>query len=145
MARIVADGLHYTNECRIDATGRWLYVNETFGRRTPRFALHDNGSLGARTTVAEFRGDGDFPDVLALDAEGGVWVVSVGSNRVYRVAPGGEVQAIVDDSVPETTQAPERAFQSGTLTRPMLSAALGRRLQNSTSIAFACADLRTQA
>ena len=32
-ARIVADGLHYTNECRPDPSGEWLYVVETFGRR----------------------------------------------------------------------------------------------------------------
>ena len=142
-ARTVADGLHYTNECRIDAMGRWLYVNETFGRCTTRFALHDDGGLGARERVAEFSGDGDFPDGMALDAEGGIWVVCVGSNRVYRVAPSGEVEAVIDDSVPATTQALELAFGRGTLSRPMLSSAVGRRLQNATRIAFAGADLRT--
>jgi sugar lactone lactonase YvrE len=34
--RIVADSLHYTNECRPDPTGEWLYVVETFGRRVIR-------------------------------------------------------------------------------------------------------------
>ena len=141
--RIVADGLHYTNECRIDAAGRWMYVNETFGRCTSRFALRDDGSLSDRTVVAEFTGEGDFPDGLALDAEGGLWVVCVGSNRIYRVTPGGEVEAVIDDSVPETARALEIAFRSGSLTRPMLSSAVGRRLHNPTSIAFAGADLRT--
>jgi len=28
-ARIVADGIAFTNECRVDPTGQWLYVNET--------------------------------------------------------------------------------------------------------------------
>ena len=142
-ARIVADGLHYTNECRIDADGRWMYVNETFGRRTSRFALRDDGELSDRAVVAEFTGDGDFPDGLALDAEGGLWVVCVGSNRIYRVTPGGEVDAVIDDGVAETTRALEHAFRSGSLTRPMLSSAVGRRLHNATSIAFAGADLRT--
>lgn len=142
-ARIVADGLRYTNECRIDASGRRLYVNETFGRCTSCFALRDDGELSDRTVVAEFTGDGDFPDGLALDAEGGLWVVCVGSNRVYRVAPGGEAEAVIDDAVPETARALEDAFGSASLTRPMLSSAVGQRLHNPTSLAFAGADLRT--
>ena len=32
-ARIVAGGLAYTNECHVDPSGQWLWVNETFGRR----------------------------------------------------------------------------------------------------------------
>jgi sugar lactone lactonase YvrE len=38
-ARIVADGLGYTNECAIDISGQWLYVNETFSRRLSRFPV----------------------------------------------------------------------------------------------------------
>ena len=53
-ARIVADGLQYTNECRVDASARHVFVNETFGRRLTRFALSRDGALGERTTFAEF-------------------------------------------------------------------------------------------
>jgi sugar lactone lactonase YvrE len=54
--RIVADGLHYTNECRPDASGQWLYVVETFGRRVIRFPITADGRLsnaetGANTVV----------------------------------------------------------------------------------------------
>ena len=142
VARVVADGLHYTNECRLAATGEHLLVNETFGRCVTRFALRADGSLHRRERIASFS-DGDFPDGLALDAEGGVWVVCVGSNRVYRVTPQGLVQTIIDDSVPETTAALEAAYQAGTLTRPMLSGATGRSLQNISSLAFGGPDLRT--
>ncbi|MGL4242581.1 MAG: SMP-30/gluconolactonase/LRE family protein, partial [Beijerinckiaceae bacterium] len=38
-ARIAADGLGYANECAVDPAGRWLYVNETFGKRLSRFPL----------------------------------------------------------------------------------------------------------
>ena len=38
-ARVVADGLGYTNECAIHPSGQWLYVNETFARRLSRFRL----------------------------------------------------------------------------------------------------------
>jgi hypothetical protein len=37
--RIVADGLGFTNENKLDPSGRWLYVNETMARRLSRFAL----------------------------------------------------------------------------------------------------------
>ena len=141
-ARIVAEGLQYTNECRVDAAGRCLYVNETFGRRLTRYRLLPDGALRDRETVAEF-GAGDFPDGLTLDAEGGAWVVCVVSNRVYRVTPDGSVETIIDDADSACVERLEAAFQARTLTRPMLSAAAGRRLKNITSLAFGGPDLRT--
>ena len=140
--RVVADGMHYTNECRVSADGRFMYVNETFGRRLSRFRIADNGELKDRETMATF-GDGDFPDGLALDAEGGAWVVCVGSNRVYRVAPDGVKQTIIDDAVTATAAELEAAFEAGTLDRTQLSAARGHRLSNVTSLAFGGPDLRT--
>ena len=140
--RVVADGLHYTNECRVSANGLFMYVNETFGRRLSRFRIGASGELTGKETVAEF-GDGDFPDGLTLDAEGGAWVVCVGSNRVYRVAPDGERQTIIDDADPVTAKQLEAAFGAGTLDRPLLSSARGRRLRNVTCLAFGGADLRT--
>ena len=140
--RIVADGLHYTNECRISADGQFMYVNETFGRRLSRLRIGKTGELTGKETVATF-GEGDFPDGLALDAQGGAWVVCVGSNRVYRVGPDGGQQTIIDDANPVTAKQLEAAFVAGTLNRPQLSAARGRRLQNITSLAFGGADLRT--
>lgn len=140
--RVVADGLHYTNECRVSADSRFMYVNETFGRRLSRFRIAENGELKNRETVATFD-DGDFPDGLTLDAEGGAWVVCVGSNRVYRIAPDGNKQTIIDDAVTVTASELEAAFEAGTLDRMQLSAARGHRLSNVTSLAFGGPDLRT--
>ena len=140
--RVVADGLHYTNECRVSLDGGFMYVNETFGRRTSRLKIEKNGDLTHRETIATFA-DGDFPDGLTLDSEGGVWVVCVGSNRVYRIAPDGERQTIIDDADGATAQRLEAAFADGTLDRPLLSAARGRRLSNITCLAFGGPDLRT--
>ena len=47
-ARIVADGLGYTNEAMLSPDGAWLYVNETFARRMSRFRVRPDGSLPAR-------------------------------------------------------------------------------------------------
>ena len=141
-SRIVADGIHYTNECRVSLDGQFMYVNETFGRRLSRFRIGKTGELTGKETVATF-GEGDFPDGLALDAEGGAWVVCVGSNRVYRIAPDGKKLTVIDDADPATAKLLEAAFVAGTLNRPLLSAARGQRLRNVTSLAFGGADLRT--
>ena len=85
----------------------------------------------------------DFTDRLALDAEGGAWVVCVGSYRVYRIALDGKKSTVIDDSEAATAKPVEAAFVAGTLDRPQLSAAWGRRLRNITSLAFGGADLRT--
>jgi len=140
--RIVADGLQYTNECRVDAGGTHLFVNETFARRITRFDLATDGSLSNRETFAEF-GQGDFPDGLTPDAQGGWWVMCVGSNRVYRVGPDRAIEIVIDDSVPEIVDKLEAAFTANRLTRPDLSAARGKRLQNVSSLAFGGTDMRT--
>lgn len=140
--RVVADGLHYTNECRVSADGVFMYVNETFGRRLSRFRIADNGELKGLETMATFA-DGDFPDGLTLDIEDGAWVVCVGSNRVYRISAEGDKQTIIDDAVTATASALEAAFEANTLDRTQLSAARGHRLSNVTSLAFGGPDLRT--
>jgi len=79
-ARVVADGLAFANECRMDAEGRWLYVNETYGARISRFAIRPDGDLGPRETYVQF-GPEIFPDGLVFDATGGLWVTSVFSSE----------------------------------------------------------------
>jgi sugar lactone lactonase YvrE len=141
-ARIVADGLGYTNELAIDPAGRWLWVNETFGRRLSRFELLADGSLGPRETVTTF-GKGFFPDGLAFDSAGHAWVVSIVSNSILRVAPDGTQVPILEDSDPAHVDWVEAAYLSGTMGRPHLDKAAGRVLRNISSIAFGGPALRT--
>ena len=141
-ARVVADGLGYTNEVQIDPRGEWLYVNETFGRRLSRFPLTVGGSLGERETVATF-GAGTFPDGLTFDAEGGIWVTSIVSNRVIRISSDGEQSVLIEDADPLKLQEVEEAFLAGRLGRPHLDHSFGTRLKNISSLAFGGPDLRT--
>lgn len=141
-SRIVADGLGYTNEVQIHPDGKWLYVNETFARRTSRMPIRVDGSLGPRETVTEY-GAGTFPDGLCFDVEGGFWVVSVVSNRVLRVTPGGKQELFVEDNDPEHLQEVEAAFQNGQMGRPHLDTIRSRRLGNISSIAFGGHDKRS--
>ena len=93
-ARIVADGLGYTNECAVSPDGAFLYANETFARRLSRFRIGPGGALSARETVTTF-GAGTYPDGLTFDAEGHAWVTSIISNRILRVAPDGAAELML--------------------------------------------------
>lgn len=141
-ARIVADGLGYTNEVAVHPSGEWLYVNETFGRRLSRFPLRAAGTLGAKEVVTEF-GPGTFPDGLAFDEEGHVWVVSIVSNRLIRVAPDGSQTIWLEDAEPEHLAWVEAAFEANEMDRPHLDGVRSKRLRNISSIAFIGVGRRT--
>ncbi len=141
-ARIVADGLGYTNEALVSPDGHHLYVNETFGRRLSRFRIGADGELSQRETIATF-GKGTFPDGLAFDCEGAVWITSIVSNRVIRVTADGSQEIMLEDSDPAHVDWVEEAYRAGTMGRPHLDHAAGRRLKNISSLAFGGPDLRT--
>lgn len=140
-ARIVADGLHYTNEIRVDPAGQWLYAVETFGRRLSRFPLAPGPALGARETVVSF-GHGWFPDGFAFDAAGGVWVTSLVSNRVARLH-ADRLDVVVEELDPAFVDGVERAFAAGTMDATHLGPIPGTQLQHVTSVTFGGADGRT--
>ena len=141
-ARIVADGLGYTNEAILDARGEWLYVNETFARVTSRFPVRPDGRLGQREIFVEY-GVGTYPDGMAFDEDGHLWVVSIISNRVLRIAPNRTIATIVEDSDPEHVAWVERAYVAGEIGRPHLDGVKSRMLRNISSIAFGGDDRRT--
>ena len=140
--RIVAEGLGFTNETIVDPSGDWLYVNETIAQRTSRFRIRPDASLGPRETVAEY-GPATFPDGFAHDSEGGVWIVSVGSNRVIRVSRSGETHLVLEDCEPAAMDELQAAFDQGRFDRDVIDIANQRPLANLSSIAFGGPDLKT--
>ncbi|HJS31456.1 MAG TPA: SMP-30/gluconolactonase/LRE family protein, partial [Alphaproteobacteria bacterium] len=140
-ARVVADGLAFANEVQVDVRGEFLYVNETFGRRMRRFRIATHGALSSGETVVEF-GHGTFPDGLALDAEGGLWVTSIVSNRLIRVDPDGRQTLMLEDSDPKHLAWVEAAYHADEIGRPHLDAIKSRKLGSISSLAFGGPDLR---
>lgn len=141
-ARIVADGVAFANEAIVDPTGDWLYVNETIGQRTSRYPIRGDATLGPRQTVAEYP-PATFPDGLTFDAEGGVWIVSVGSNRIIHVDRDGRQTIVVEDADPAEMETLTAAFDRGEPVREQIEVGAARRLRNIASICFGGRDLHT--
>ncbi|MBW0104805.1 SMP-30/gluconolactonase/LRE family protein [Pseudonocardia sp. KRD291] len=141
-ARVVAEGLGFTNECCPSQDGRWLYVNETFTRRTSRFPVSEDGVLGDKEVIAEF-GPGEFPDGLALDVDGGVWVVCVVSNRVLRIAPDGKVGTWLDAGSQAHVDSVEPIYLAGDMRADQIAGRGESVLGQVSSLAFGGPDRRT--
>lgn len=140
-ARIVADGIGFTNECRICNEGRHLYVSETFSRRITRFPILGD-RLGQGEVFATF-GHGTYPDGCVFDSEGSLWLTSVVSNRIFRIAPDGSHEMLLEDCDATILDEVETAYQNGTLDRALLYKGDGKVLSHIASIAFGGEDLRT--
>jgi sugar lactone lactonase YvrE len=141
-ARIVAEGLGFTNECKVDPAGEWLYVNETFGKRISRFRVAENGDLSRKEIYAEF-GHGVFPDGLDFDAEGGIWITSIFSNRLIRVAPDRRQTVVLEDNDPAFVERIEASFASGELAQAGTPEVPAKMIRNLSSSAFGGPNLRT--
>jgi sugar lactone lactonase YvrE len=141
-ARIVADGLVWTNETRISPDGQYLWVNETFVGRTTRFRLAADGSLSGRETVVSHP-RGTFPDGLHFDAEGAVWVICVVTNRLIRIAPDLSHRVVLEDFDPDHLAKVLEALDAGVLTRDLVYHNSASRMLNHSSLAFGGPDLKT--
>lgn len=137
---VAADGLNWTNELRISADGRHLFVNETFACRTTRYDVAPNGALTDPVRIAF--PDDTFPDGMAFDAEGGLWIVCVITNRLIRLAPDLSWTVLFEDLAPSGVEA-VAAYAQGLLTYDDLANSRGRRVSNLSSVAFGGPDLRT--
>lgn len=140
-ARIVADGLEFTNESRLSGDGRHLYVNETAGRRVTRYTVGANGDLTGREVFAEF-GSGSLPDGCEFDAEGHFWVACVVSNRLIRIAPDGRQEIVFEDTTPEHVAKVDAAIRAGTVATEHFYEDAGTTVRSLTSLAFGGSDLR---
>ena len=140
-ARVVADGLGFSTEVKVDPSARWLYANETMARRLSRYAITERG-LGPRETVVEYL-NGVFPDGFEFDAEGGIWCASVTSNRLVRVDADRSQQILLEDCDPEAVDGAMAHWRNGTFTREHINIGAARRLRNIASVTFGGQDLKT--
>ena len=141
-ARIVADGIGFPNELRIHPSGRWLYTNETLAARLLRYPLHTDGSLGGAEEVAAFDESNLF-DGFTLDREGGAWITTLVSNRLWYVAPDGRARILIEEAHADQLARLTQLQKYGSVPRALLYEEHGSQLRNISSLAFGGPDLRT--
>jgi sugar lactone lactonase YvrE len=137
---VAADGLNWTNELRVSPDGTSLFVNETFACRTTRYDVAADGVLSDPVELT-YPPD-TFPDGMAFDAEGGLWVACVISNRLIRVAPDLTWTVLFEDVDPDLATIAS-AHAEGILTWDQISHSRGTRVANVSSIAFGGPALKT--
>ena len=88
-AQIAADNMVFPNGTVITPDDKTLIVAESYGNRLTAFDILEDGLLEGRRIWAEM--PSRIPDGICLDAEGGIWVASPGTGKVFRVLEGGKV------------------------------------------------------
>jgi sugar lactone lactonase YvrE len=96
--RLMADGLCFANEVRVDVARNMIFIAESARGRVLGAPLLADGTLGA---ITPFGPDPLFPgavvDGLALDVEGGLWVTEVTRNGIHRIDPAGHARCMFED------------------------------------------------
>jgi sugar lactone lactonase YvrE len=141
-ARIVADGIGYPNEVRIDPTGRYLYTNETLAGRLLRYPLREDGTLGPHEAVVQFDESNMF-DGFNLDSSGCAWMTCLISNRLWHVSPDGRPRLIIEDADPDQLARLVALQKTTGVEKSVLYEERDSTLRNISSIAFGGPDLKT--
>jgi sugar lactone lactonase YvrE len=97
-ARIVAEEIFFANGITLDQKEEYLYVAETMKRDILRFKIADDGSLHDREIYGpEFLGRLGFPDGIAFDEAGNLWVTFPMQNAVGYITPQGDLEIVLED------------------------------------------------
>lgn len=102
---VLADtGFTVVNGPAFAPDGHTLYLSDSVGRRILAYDVHPEAPrLSHRRVFAVMAADEGYPDGLAVDAEGGVWVAHWDGWRVTRFAPDGARTLVVPLPVPRVT------------------------------------------
>lgn len=140
-ARVILDGLHYTNEIYPDLKNGWLYVSETFGQIISRFPIRSNGSLGERELFAQFP-SGAFVDGIAMDEEDGIWAACIVSNELFHVPANKQSYVYLGERNADWIAEVEQALDANIMNRSHFDFSPATILRNISSVAFHGSDLR---
>ena len=142
-ARVVADKLSFTNEVRFDRNEEFLYAVETMGNRITRFLVGDDGSLANRETFGPTTLGAGFPDGIAFDAHGNLWVTMIVADRLIAITPEGDLLELLDDGNAEALEQVQIAVANGALSFPQMLQAKGTLAPWMASVTFGGEGLRT--
>jgi len=142
--RIVADGLAFANEARLDAREEFLYVAETTAKRVSRFRILAHGALGPRENFGPDQLGAGLIDGITFDAYGNLWCAMVLADRLVAIDPAGDVITLLEDGDSAATSAFEAAFATGEVVPVEVMDACGGTIGPLlTSVTFGGPDLKT--
>ncbi len=143
-ARVVADGFHFTNEIRLDATEEWLYVSETTAKRITRLRVTDDGSLIDREVFGPASLGAGLVDGIAFDEYGNLWATMIMAERLVAITPKGDLLELFDNGDPMATAAFEDSFATGeAVPFDIMLECRGTVTNWLASVTFGGSDLRT--
>jgi len=111
----------FANGLALGPDGRHLYVAETFANRVFRIPVRDDGSAGEREEVAAT--PDAWPDGLAFDVDGNLYVGCYEPSQVLRIDPQGRVEVVFRELSAHLLAHPTNLAFRGTT---MFTANLGR-------------------
>jgi sugar lactone lactonase YvrE len=85
----------FPNGCCLSARGDALLVVESHGRVVMRVPIEDGGHAGPPERLVDLAGS--QPDGIALAEDGTMFVGCYRPDRIYRIAPDGEIEVFADD------------------------------------------------
>ena len=142
--RIVADGFKFTNEIRLDAEEKYLYIVETCGQCISRMRVQSDGRLTDREIFGPSKlGRYGFPDGIAFDGYGNLWGTLVMVDQIFAITPQGDFHVILDDTNEPPALALEEAFAEDRATPDDMLAAGGTIAPWFASVTFGGPDLKT--
>jgi sugar lactone lactonase YvrE len=87
------EGIGISNGIGWSDDSKWCYYIDSATRRIDKYRYDlDAGSLGERTTIAEVAA---YPDGLAVDVDGCIWVAMFEGWEVQRFTPSGKLDRVI--------------------------------------------------
>jgi len=107
LPRIAAGGICFANGVTLDAEEKYVYVAESTQRRVVRFAIGQDGSLGPVEVYGPSSlGRLGYPDGIALDEAGNLWVAFPAWNAIGLITPKGELEIVLEDPERKVLRSP---------------------------------------
>ena len=97
-SRIVAEEICFANGLTLDAEEKYLYVAETMERRVLRYQIAQDGSLSGREVYGpNVLGKLGYPDGIAFDEAGNLWITFPSWNAVGYLTLQQELVMVLED------------------------------------------------
>jgi gluconolactonase len=105
--RIVAKGICFSNGIALDSKEEYLYVAETMMKRILRYQIHPDGALaGPEVYGPPSLGSLGYPDGIAFDETGNLWVAFPSWNAIGYIDPKGNLEIELEDRNGQVLQRP---------------------------------------